>query len=430
MSREDLHAMFEALAEDVPPPHLAGPAAAGAARVRRRRTVVAGALAAVVLISGAAVAAWRPTGADVTTGPTASPAPLPQPSALARVDRLPAEPARSPRSEPYWPASINLPARVPTLAEAPISHAVMLYSPIATGASAIYAYGEGTVNGGSGDGRFHWARVDVDLVDTRDAGGNQAMPLGVNSLGPMGTRAAFAQPDAAVIVDLLTGDVARIALPGLNEQVTWLADGRHVLVSSEAETWLVDVQTRSVVRAAVAGQRVTPLVGGGSGLTALIPADTGAEPLELLAYDDGGLARTGTVPVDSRTLGAYRISYLSPRGWRYGDLVAFAANGQLSTANGSGPRDFVAVLDARTGAFTQVLDLGERDRNKGCCAVYGWQNSNEVLVYTQQEGLLAWDLSTGRVVRLVDPALGLVSVAPMGCDWHLTIGGVSADCIQ
>jgi len=51
-----------------------------------------------------------------------------------------------------------------------------------------------------------------------------------------------------------------------------------------------------------------------------------------------------------------------------------------------------------------------------------------VLVHSQRDGLLRWDLATGSVTRLSRPGAGTVSVAPGGCDWSITIDHVTAAC--
>lgn len=336
---------------------------------------------------------------------------------------LPAQLQLDPQANPYWPASIDPAVMVPVLTASPLSHASLLYAPFKgpDAPTQILAYGEGLINGGSGDGRFHWVVLDLKLVDTRDAGGNQAVPLDQGSLGPMGRQAAFAQPNEVVVVDLQTGKENRIPLPGLNEEVSWLLDGRHVLVSSATETWLVDVDTREVLPASADGFAVTPLVGGGSGLTTLTLANSGDEAPLLRFYDDGGLSLRSQRDVNVATATPYRFSYLMPHGWRYGDRIAQAGGGQA----GSVPSEFVVVVDGPAGNITNLLDVGP-NRNKGCCAVLGWMNSDAVIVHTDQDGLLQWTLSTGAVTRLTDRLPGAVSLPMNGCEWRI----LQAACLE
>jgi hypothetical protein len=364
MSDEDLRTLLTELADEVTRVQLVAPAIARAARVRRRR---AGVAAGVVLAVAAAVgvAALRPTAPPPpVAGPTPSPSIVVIPGAPAVVTPWPASLPVEPYAARYWPASVQPPADTRWLVDAPLRHAVLLYLPPRTPGAAIsylYAYGE------AAGGAFGWVKVPVDLADTAGA-----VPLSSNSLAPMGLRAAFAQPDAVVVVDLSTGGVVRIPVPGAHTDVTWLADGRHLLVSGPGATSLVDVDTRTAMPAAVAGSTVAPLVGGGSGLTALTL--DGAGSLVLRGYDDAGL-----------------------------------------------------VVDERMDRVTRILDLGA-GRTPGCCAVLGWLDPFSVLVYTDRDGLLRWTLGTGAVTRLTLPWAGTVSIAPAGCDWWLTIGPATATC--
>jgi len=421
VSHKDLHDLFTELAEDVVPSRTAATALTEAFRVRRRRRAIAGAALAVVVVVAATVALWRPFGgARVESSASTTP---PSRAGSARVTHLPAAIARDPQAAPYWPPAIDPDATAISRSAAPISHASLLYTPSSNAGAPyipIYAYGEGLINGGSGNGQFYWVVLEVKLVETRDADGNRALPLDQGSLGPMGQRAAFAQPDEVVVVDLRTGKEDRIPLLGLNEEVTWLVDGRHVLVSSATLTWLVNVDTRTALPASTDGFTVTPMVGGGSGLTTLAFVDPGdAAPL-LRFYDDGGLSWRSHRYVNIASAAPYRFSYLMPHGWRYGDLIAQAGGGQA----GSVPGEFVVVIDDQTGDITQVLDLGP-NRNKGCCAVVGWMNPDAVIIHTDQEGLLQWTLSTGTVTRLTDRLPGASSLPMNGCDWRI----LNAACV-
>jgi hypothetical protein len=439
LSREALRHMLADMADDITSAPPVDAAIAHAIRVRRRRRAFLGASVAVVLLSTAGVAWWHqdgrgsapfgPTGdsarptsgpADETFGPDAP--------NLARLDRLPARLTKQPDTRGQWPDPLDPPAGAPTLAAAPISHAVLLTTPTTIGSDSnvvIYAYGEGAVNGGSGDGRFHWARLPVNLGLTRDASGDRAMPLDTNSLGPMGLRAAFPQPDFLVTVDIVTGTVKRIPVPGLNESVSWLPDGVHVLVSSGTGTRLVDVVAGTVVSAAADGRTVTPLVGGGSGLTTVtMDGSAGGYPV-VRSYDDGGLVERSHLTVGMGAPTHYRIADLALRGWRMHDSIAQVASGP---ADGPARGTFLVVINVSTGKVTHLLDLGP-GRTAGCCAVLGWANGDDVLVRTDREGLLKWHLPDGSVTLLADrPTDSVISIAPTGCDWRLTISGVTTVC--
>ncbi len=237
---------------------------------------------------------------------------------------------------------------------------------------------------------------------------------------------AFPQPDSVVVVDPQAGGIDRIPLPGLNEQVTWLADGVHVLVCSATQTWLVDVDRRSAGHVDVSGWDVAPLVGGSSGMTTLTLPGQGDEPPVIGYYDDPGTVRHGHRTVDAASAGPYRMSDLYPRAWRHGDSIAAAGSGQV----GSRPGDFVFVIDDRSGTVTHVLDLGTgQDRNKGCCRVLRMDGPQNVLISSDQDGVLDWDLTTGTVTRRTALRGGPLSLEPTGCDWTITVGGVTSSCI-
>jgi hypothetical protein len=425
MSRDDLRDLFADLAEDVAGARLADSAVAGARRVRRRRRIVASAALAVAATTVAAVAFWSPEAAP-PAGTVVPPSMTGQPDASIRIDRLPDTIPGDRDSGSYWPRSLTPPTDAPVLATTPLSHAVLLAMPLQTGIGAplrVYAYGEGSVNGGSGDGRFRWVRLDVNLLKTLDEAGTAGWPVDHNSLAPMGRRAAFPQRDGVLLVDLTDGGVDVIPVPGFNEDVTWLPNGKHVLVSSRTETWLVNVETRTVVKAKAQGGAVTPLVGGASGLTTLTDSRTNG-PTMLQVYDDGGLVERGSRPVDGHAAGPYQFGFLIGRGWRYGNLIAQAAASRPDSDVG----DFVAVVDDRTDGVTHVLDIGAR-RDRGCCTAVGWSGGDDVLV-NDTEGLLRWHLPTGAVTRLSAPVRGIVSVAPTGCDWSITIDQVTSACTR
>jgi hypothetical protein len=414
MSREDLTGLLTELAEEIAGPSLAAPAWAGARRIRRRRATIAA--AAAVLVVAASIAIVRlPHGTTVPVGP---PTGAPTGTGYVQIDHLPATIPTVVDAAPYWPSTLNPPANAPTLSQEPLSHAILLFQPGSDG--PIFVWGEGSINGGSGDGQFHWVRLDISLNDTVDAGGNRASPVDLNAIGPMGESMAFAQTGEYVIVNLRTQTTERTPLPGLNEEVTWLPDGRHLLVNNDTQTWLVGLD-HVVGQVGVTGWYVTPLVGAARGLTTMMLPD--GEPMVVHRFDDEGRAAVSSFEVVNAP--SYRPSYLQPRGWRMGNLIAQAASGQV----GNYPGDFVVVVDDRTESVTHVLDLGT-GRNKGCCAVLGWTDNETVLIRTDQDGLLRWHLSTGQVTRLIPPAAGTLSVATMGCAYQVTIEGMTSGCVS
>ena len=215
----------------------------------------------------------------------------------------------------------------------------------------------------------------------------------------------------------MEGGTRRIPLPGLNEEVAWVPNGKHLFVSSATQTWLAATD-RVIGPVAASAFDITPLVGRGRGLTTMTFGPSEVDTLVVHRYDDEGRTEISQFTVDTTTAPAYRLSYLAPRGWRFDNLIAQAASGQV----GDRPGDFVIVVDERTKAITHVLDLGS-GRNKGCCRVMGWRGTDHVLVYTEQDGLLLWQLSTGEVTRLFPHAPGALSIAPTGCEYEVKIEG-------
>ena len=142
MSREDLSAMLTELADEVQPQPQAARAWTKARQVRRRRAVI-GAAAAVLLVATTMALVQLPRVADKPVD-----TPTPTPTGIARIDKLPATIPAAADATPYWPSSLNPPTGAPTFQEAPLSHAVLLFQPESAG--PIYAYGEGSINGGSG----------------------------------------------------------------------------------------------------------------------------------------------------------------------------------------------------------------------------------------------------------------------------------------
>jgi hypothetical protein len=423
MGRDELSTLLAELVEDLDRPTLAARAWHQARRIRRRRAAIAVATV-FVLVALLPFTLIHRSGSPTPAGPP-EPAVTGSPGTGARVDVVPTRIEPQPPVSPFWPAHQAPPANAVSLHTAPQAHPVQLFHP--DGAGPVYAYGERPINGGSGSGVFGWVVLDVGLTETRDADGNQASPLDQGSLGPLGERAAFAQPDAVVIVDLRAGTAESIPLPGLNEEVTWYPDGQHLLVSSASRTWLVRAGRPGFADAGVVGEVAVP----GSEVAQLVSEDTGlvtmaaraGGPPVITRWDDEGRGELSRQSVNPATIGAYRIDALAPRGWRSGGRIAQAASGQA----GNWPGDFVLVVDTGSGAITNVLDL-RSSGVKGCCAVLGWQNPDTVVVRTTDDVLL-WSPSTGRVTQAMDNHNGLISLAPNGCGWRITVDGSTAACI-
>jgi hypothetical protein len=426
VSREDLKTMLSDLAEDISQAPPVSTVIVRAHQVRRRRVAVLGAIVAVVgVVAASTIAVSRAAPVRPVHSPTGTPSPTNVARPLtAKVDRLPVKLATDPIAD-GWPTS-GPPLDAPLLASAPVTLGMLLYAPTtAASIQPVYVYGQTPLRSGNDRLTYHWARLGVSLMGIRDADGGLVTPLDVNSMSNNGERAAFAQPDWLVVVDLQTGAVDRISVPGPNEHVSWLLS-EHVLVSSPTQTWLVDVRTRSVVPAAAPGAAVAPLVGDDSGLTTVsLTGSAGNQSPMVTFYDDGGLVRQFDTVVDARSVSPYHFAELNGRGWRRGTLIAQAA---------SGPRDgtvvdFVAVFDGPGAVATHLLDLGP-GRRAGCCAALGWSGPDHVLVYLEPNGVLDWDLTNGDVHRRSGPLTGTVSIALYGCDYTIRVQGITSGCVQ
>jgi hypothetical protein len=370
MGIEMLARLLEETAAEVRAPALAEAAWAGAQRVRRRRRVIAGVAATAAL---AAVAAG--TALAVGAAPSATPPPVgstPTVTATAPtsiVDNLPAEPA----SRNGAPLPRTLPVTGGKgIADSPIPRAVALYQqePGQTAKlTPMYALGS--------DGSLRLLDDAVDLGFTRDASGRTISPLLPTSLSPNGRRGAFPQRDALVIVDLPAGKADTFKIPGWNGYVLWRGNST-VLVGQEHASYTVDLARKAVERlpAALAARDV--------------PVDpTGRAPLVELPAD-----------IDQSRLRGYRVKGWQSPAWRSGDLVVRAGTG---TEPDSRDTELVAVVDVKTKAVVRLL--------AAVATPLGWLDSHTVLLQASP-GIVAWDISNGRVTSVSAPFDGTVAVSP------------------
>jgi hypothetical protein len=201
---------------------------------RRRRQVraVTAAIATVAVVGAGGLALGtraddgpqpRPID-DPAPATTDAPSPPPtlDPSHVQRIrgdqtawDALPWHETALPRALPTDVGS------APALSQDPIDHALAL---IGGTAASVGVVGD--------DGRLR--RLDgVALERTLDPAGYRSSPVTQGSLAPNGGVAAFAQPDAVVVVDLTTGSSQRFDVPGHNTRVVWSPDLRQILIGRE-----------------------------------------------------------------------------------------------------------------------------------------------------------------------------------------------------
>ncbi|MFI5834437.1 hypothetical protein ACIA5A_12255 [Micromonospora sp. NPDC051300] len=385
MNEPHLTRLLTRAAEDVRPTR---PATAGwerAGRVRRARRAAGAAAVAVALIGGGTTAllhrAGPPAPAHPVVRPSASPVRQPPP-VLDLID----DPLGRLGDRVAAPLSVR-----------PVDRALALRQPVdpKTGeAGPVRVLGD--------DGLVRELDV-VTLAPTRDASGNETAPLKPGSLSPDGRTAAFAQVGEVVVVDLTRAAVRRYPLAGYLEHVVWAGD--RLLVGDNDTAYEVDrgsgkarklpVDPRGLVvpEPARPGDLLT-LGGAEDGLSVRrFPAAGGAP--QQLPVGTGGLPP------------GYRLDEVYGRGWQRGDRIAQAG---WTTTGSMGGAEGVAVVDARTGAVSHLLDLGREDRAKACCEVLGWSADGAVLFRADPTALARWRPETGEVDRVARDVTGPVSL--------------------
>ncbi|HWS35291.1 MAG TPA: hypothetical protein VN408_21460 [Actinoplanes sp.] len=388
----------ELLAEtsaDVSPPSLAEVAWTRAASVRRRRRVT--------VVVTAAVAVVAVTVPFVVTERRVAPAPPAQtvsPVVVApRVDGVPA--VLVPSAVAPLPTSWDIPAGSPVLSANPVGRVVAVAQERLPDEPMLPLH----VLDESG----RWLRVDVgDLIRTHDEGGNEADPLRTSSLAPDGRRVALPQPNAVVVIDVTTAEAHRIAVPGLIEQVLWLDDDT-VLAEGGGEAvgrdlfrigWRTGTVTPEAARlslwnaAGTDGAVIPELAATDGRRTLRMWAAGAAKPLRESVFADAGLPER------------YHVSE-----W-YGGAVPNGAGLIAAAAWGDRPINgpdsglasgiqMITVIDTTDGSVRRWLDLGAiGQRMKSCCRALDWIGTDVLLIRTDKEGLISWNVRTGEV-RLI-----------------------------
>ncbi|WP_410810586.1 hypothetical protein [Micromonospora sp. 067-2] len=393
MNEQDLRRLLTVSVEDVLPSQPATASWERARHTRRSRRAVGAVALAVALIGGGTVAVLRPSaerGPDLAVAPTVEPRPAPP--VVRAPDELTFPP--DPLSRLGDPATVALSAR-------PVRRALALFQPLDQDYRA-----DGPVRILGDDGVVRSLDV-VTPAPTRDDGGNEAAAVKPGVLSPDGRSAAFAQTNELIMVDLTRATVRRIPLDGHLERVVWASD--RVLVGGEGQTYAVDLVTGAPSKLDVSlWDLVAPDPAAGRE-AALIEVGGERDGLTLRSR----AARTGTVRSEQKVTGAalpvpYQVNDFYGQGWLHGGRLARAAwitSDEIDGAEG------VAVLDARTGAVAQVLDLG-RDRWKGCCEVLGWDDEGAVLLRLQPAaGVVRWRPDTGEVTGVARDLPGVVALA-------------------
>lgn len=418
MGGRELAELFERASAEVRAPTMAEAAWARASRVRRRRRIVVGAAAgaAVCLVTvGVAVPLPGGPGPDPAIRapgtPASAAAPVTTSLGAPEVHQMPQQ--RDHRTLAPLPATgaAFRPAEARPLSQRPVTRAVAVVEPSgaehATRPEPLYVL----------DTDGSWARVDVvDLAFTRDWGNNRADPLRPTAVSPDRRLVAVAQTDEVLVVDVTTAAVHRVPLPGFNEQVVWRSND-VVLVTHDAgeqstATFAVDWRARTTTRVA-AGLSVWDTVVSSPDEPVPELRGSGDEKLVLRQWRLDRAAPVREVAVDDRALAPYGVDEWYGPALRNGPNAAggLVVRAGWGRAPGYQGVELVAVVDVRTGVVHRLLDLG-RDRWKGCCPPLGWVDEHTVLLRTDREGLVTWDIRTGGVaVVSAGPLPGTVAIA-------------------
>lgn len=270
-------------------------------------------------------------------------------------------------------------ATAPPLSEDPIDHALALVAGVGTEVGVV-----------GDDGRLR--RLDgVELGPRPDPSSATASPVAKGSLTPDGSRAAFPQADAVVVVDLATGDSDRFGLLGPNSRVTWFPDGQQVLVSQEGgSTSVLDTVDGSVGGEPYSAYRAALLPDG----TAVELRETGDWPArsDLITWQENGTA--GGVPI------LLRHRSETPASASDGLLVVAATYEDPDAASASGETGWV-VVNIETAAPVTMLRAPTAWYDTWLFGLHGWLDSDTVLIQTPDH-IVAWTPSTTRLDRVTE----------------------------
>lgn len=359
---------------------------------RRRRQVgavaVAATVAAVVAVGGVALGTQTGDDAKPPTVDRHTPPPQPTPPELDPADMQLPPPPSTTDTLPWRDTGLPqvLPVDVssaPPLSQNPVDHALALVG--GPGAS-VGVVGE--------DGRLR--RLDgVDLVRPHDSGGYTSSPVDRRSLTPDGGLAAFPQPGSVVVVDLASGETKRFDVPGLNSEVLWHPDRRHVVVGRElGASRILDTVDGSIDDVPYLVQR-----------SAYTPDGDLVESRDLHWYskllrwqDDEAYAELAPSSIatgfgiDARPSATDRLLVVTgttadvhPDDWAYeeGWIVLDIATGRP-----------LSMLRAAAGGYWYDAWL---------FGLHGWLGDDTVLIQTEDR-LLAWTPTTGAIERVSETA--------------------------
>lgn len=405
MSDQRLRELFNDLADTVPAPQLAEATVQGAHRVRRQRcaALVAAVTAgvAVTVIAVSVGSAPQPI-SRVATPPAASASPTQFGPMIVDVAPVGAE-GKLQRLDTALPSQIALdPRRAAKLSAAPIDGAVALLQS-AEDQTSVYVLGSD---------RLLRVLDTVRLKAPEDAFGNAQGVLDSTSLAPDGKRAAFAQRDEVVIVDLTTGKVERLPVRGFNENVLWQPDALGLIVEQADATYLVDV--RGAKRQTYAS--FDSVASNGETADDIVRLGTADGPGSALSRWTLGGELVTRIRLPAPWLA---VEDWYGTGWRNGGLVARSLFAPMALEP-SGAGEAILAVDVTSAKIVRAL-LFPRDPGNGggrwlqCCHVRGWLGPDIVVVQSMNR-LLAWNVRTGalHLVTQLAPGTGTLSLADLG----------------
>ncbi len=229
----------------------------------------------------------------------------------------------------------------------------------------------------------------IPLVANVDEGGNESPPLETKAVADDRRRIVFLQPGQVVVLDAFTGDVRTIPVPDRYlEQGGWV--GGSIIAASETIRWRIDPQTGDVDRLAQAAYPGRHQVSVEAGRT-----------MRILTFGENG-ANTGTRGGPDVLSGVWGATFTGP-GNRFA-TGGFLAQEAALVANRRRPDGlFQGVFAAAEGeSATPRLLIAPASHGValGCCEVLGWVYRDQVLVRWNTTDLLAWNTTTGALLKV------------------------------
>jgi RNA polymerase sigma factor (sigma-70 family) len=236
------------------------------------------------------------------------------------------------------------------------------------------------------DGRH--AAVRLSLVRTAGADGGSSWRLDPAAIAPNGSRVAFSQPGAVVVLDVTSAKVRRFAVDDPHLQWAGWTVGQVGIVARSRETsWFVDPDTGSVTR--------LPDLAVPSHYE--IRVDAGR--LRLHTWDAYG-QRTGQTSLRTPLAAVEGDTVASLSGWA---AARVRLDPQELGLRGPYARGILAVqADTPSRRRLLVFRNGPTPRT-GCCIPLGWLSGHELLFESADSSgawILSWNLASGEVSRV------------------------------